>query len=80
MSTVYHRQSIFSVVNQQIGHEKGVREFRKNFYRMIDDRRPEFPIQQRNFYTQIMENKEVSKSVALIATCTDNIKKVSNYK
>lgn len=74
----HHHHRVHQQNSQQIPRE-GIRVFRKRFYRMADDKEPEFPFQQRNFYNQIMENKEILKSVTLITTCTDNIKKVINY-
>lgn len=55
---------------------EGLRNFRRRFYRIAADKQPDFPFQQRNFFSHIMENKEILKSITLLSTATDNIKAV----
>ncbi|KAI5700773.1 hypothetical protein M8J75_002754 [Diaphorina citri] len=37
-------------------------------------KKPSFPLQPRNFYSHVMENKEVVKTLSLLSTCTLDIK------
>jgi hypothetical protein len=52
---------------------------RRRLYRLASEERPAFPTQQRNFYSHVMENKEVVKMLSLLSTCTEDIKPVSSY-
>jgi len=36
-----------------------------------------FPLQQRNFYNYVMENKEVMKTLSLLTSCTQEMRDVS---
>ncbi|XP_041986842.1 dynein axonemal heavy chain 5 [Aricia agestis] len=47
---------------------------RKKYYRLETEEKPVFPLQQKNFYNYIMENKETLKTVTLLSMCTQNIK------
>lgn len=50
---------------------------RRKFYRLSTDEKPAFPLQQRNFYNHVMENKEVVKTLSLLSTCIQNMKPVN---
>ena len=52
---------------------------RRRLYRLASEERPAFPVQQKNFYNHVMENKEVMKMLSLLSTCTQNIKLVREY-
>lgn len=39
-----------------------------------------FPLQARNFYSHVMENKEVVKTLSLLSTCTLDIKPVNSVQ
>lgn len=51
---------------------------RRRLYRLASDEKPCFPIQQRNFYNHVMENKEVVKTLSLLSTCTQDMKQVKD--
>lgn len=38
-----------------------------------------FPLQQRNFYNYVMENKEVMKTLSLLTSCTQEMRDVSEF-
>lgn len=50
---------------------------RRKLYRLASEQKPAFPFQQRNFYSYVMENKEVLKMLSLLSTCTIEVKSVS---
>lgn len=52
------------------------KERRRRLYRFQSDEKPKFPLQQRNFYNHVMENKEVVKTLSLLSTCTHEIRVV----
>ena len=49
---------------------------RRRLYRLATEERPAFPVQQKNFYNHVMENKEIMKMLSLLSTCTQDIKLV----
>lgn len=51
---------------------------RKKHYRLESEEKPMFPLQPKNFYNHVMENKEIIKTLSLLSTCTQNVKAVSN--
>ncbi|XP_049782831.1 dynein axonemal heavy chain 5 [Schistocerca cancellata] len=50
------------------------RSRRRKLYRLASDERPSFPQQARNFYSHVMENKEVVKTLSLLSTCTQDVR------
>ncbi|KAG8296781.1 hypothetical protein J6590_049808 [Homalodisca vitripennis] len=59
------------------GANEDSRTRRRRLYRMASEQRPAFPFQHRNFYSHVMENKEVVKTLSLLSSCTQEIKPVS---
>ncbi|RZF32385.1 hypothetical protein LSTR_LSTR001849, partial [Laodelphax striatellus] len=51
-----------------------LRTRRRKLYRLASEQKPAFPFQHRNFYSHVMENKEVVKMLALLATCTQDVR------
>jgi len=49
---------------------------RRHLYRLASEERPAFPVQQKNFHSHVMENKEVVKMLSLLSTCTQYVKLV----
>ncbi|KAB0801458.1 hypothetical protein PPYR_05812 [Photinus pyralis] len=58
--------------------EEDFRTRRRRLYRLTTEEKPAFPIQARNFYNNVMENKEVVKTLSLLSTCTQNMKQDLN--
>lgn len=56
--------------------EEDFRARRRKLYRLLTEEKPTFPMQQRNFYNYVMENKEVVKTLSLLSTCTQEMKLV----
>lgn len=56
--------------------EEDFRTRRRRLYRLMTEEKPTFPLQHRNFYSHVMENKEVVKTLSLLSTCTQNMKQV----
>lgn len=51
---------------------------RRRLYKIFSEERPEFPIQLRNFYTLVMENKEIIKMLGLLSSCTMDLRQDLN--
>lgn len=47
---------------------------RRRVYRLVSEERPQMPHMTKSFYSYIMDNKEVVKTLSLLSTCTKNIK------
>lgn len=47
---------------------------RRKVYRVMSEQRPQMPHMTKSFYTYVMDNKEVVKTLSLISTCTKNLK------
>ncbi|CAH4038579.1 unnamed protein product [Pieris brassicae] len=47
---------------------------KKKYYRLESEEKPMFPFQQKSFYSHVMENKEIIKTLTLLSLCTQNIK------
>lgn len=56
--------------------EEEFRVRRRKLYRLLTEEKPTFPLQQKNFYNHVMENKEVIKTLSLLSTCTQDMKQV----
>lgn len=50
---------------------------RRKHYRLQSEEKPTFPLQSKNFYNHVMENKEIVKTLAQLSACTLNVKTVS---
>lgn len=61
---------------QNVARDEDLRTRRRRLYRLATDEKPNFPIQHRNFYSHVMENKEVVKTLSLLSTCTQDMKQV----
>lgn len=57
--------------------EEDLKTRRRRLYRLMTEEKPAFPVQQRNFYSYVMENKEVVKTLSLLSTCTQDMKQVT---
>ena len=51
---------------------------RRRLYKILSEERPVFPVQERNFYTMVMDNKEIIKLLGMLSTCTMELRQVSN--
>ncbi|XP_045464260.1 dynein axonemal heavy chain 5 [Harmonia axyridis] len=58
----------------KLKQEEDLKARRRKFYRLASEDKPSFPLQHRNFYNHVMENKEVVKSLSLLTTCTQDLK------
>ncbi|XP_068620684.1 dynein axonemal heavy chain 5 [Battus philenor] len=47
---------------------------KKKYYRLESEEKPIFPLQQKNFYSHVMENKEVMKTLSSLSNCTQIVK------
>ncbi|XP_063990451.1 dynein axonemal heavy chain 5 [Diachasmimorpha longicaudata] len=47
---------------------------RRRLFKIISEDRPSFPIQQRNFHSLVMENKEVVKVLSMLSSCTQELR------
>lgn len=47
---------------------------RRRVYRLVSEERPQMPHMTKSFYSYIMDNKEVVKTLSLLSTCTRNVK------
>jgi dynein heavy chain, axonemal len=47
---------------------------RRRVYRLVSEEKPQMPVMVKNFYIQVMENKEIVKTISLLATCTKKLK------
>lgn len=83
-----HKSNLLDIVKQSRYNQKPAKgavktkeeDFkmrRRKLYRLLTEEKPTFPMQQRNFYNHVMENKEVVKTLSLLSTCTQDMKLVS---
>jgi len=49
---------------------------RRRLYKIISEEKPTFPVQERNFYTMVMDNKEIIKLLGMLSTCTLELRQV----
>lgn len=47
---------------------------RRRIYCLASEEKPQMPYMLKNFYSFVMDNKEVVKALSLLSTCTKNIK------
>lgn len=47
---------------------------RRRLYKVLSEERPMFPVQQRNFHTLVMENKEIIKVLSMLSSCTQELR------
>jgi len=51
---------------------------RRRLYKILSEERPVFPVQEKNFYTMVMDNKEIIKLLGMLSTCTMELRQVNN--
>ncbi|KAL1130923.1 hypothetical protein AAG570_012164 [Ranatra chinensis] len=66
--------NIVSRLEQAEPVKEDVRTRRRRFYRLASSSKEPFPHQQQNFYSHVMENKEVVKSLSLLLNCIQPLK------
>lgn len=49
---------------------------RRRLYKVFSEEKPIFPVQKQNFYSTIMENKEVVKMFSILSACTQELRQV----
>lgn len=49
---------------------------RRRLYKILSEERLVFPIQESNFYTMVMDNKEINKLLGMLSTCTLELRQV----
>ncbi|KAF5305838.1 hypothetical protein FQR65_LT07577 [Abscondita terminalis] len=87
---VGHQRTLLDIVSrctEQRSSKQGVktkeedfRTRRRRLYRLTTEEKPMFPFQQKNFFNNVMENKEVVKTLSLLSTCTQDMKQdVNNF-
>ncbi|XP_066156829.1 dynein axonemal heavy chain 5 [Euwallacea fornicatus] len=54
-------------------NEEDFRMRRRKLYRLLTEEKPMFPLQHRNFYNHVMENKEVIKTLSLLTSCAQEM-------
>ncbi|CAH0547072.1 unnamed protein product [Brassicogethes aeneus] len=59
--------------------EEEFRIRRRKLYRLATEENLLFPFQNKNFYSHVMENKEIIKMLSLLSTCTLNMKQDINH-
>ncbi|KAL1518053.1 hypothetical protein ABEB36_001736 [Hypothenemus hampei] len=47
---------------------------RRKLYRLLTEDKPNFPLQHRNFFAHVMENKEVVKTLSLLSGCVQEMR------
>ncbi len=47
---------------------------RRKVYRVMSEQKPQMPHMTKSFYSYVLDNKEVVKTLSLLATCTRNLK------
>lgn len=50
---------------------------RRRLYKILSEERPVFPVQERNFYSMVMDNKEIIKLLGMLSTCILELRQVS---
>lgn len=56
--------------------DEDFRTRRRRFYRLTTEEKPAFPVQAKNFYNHVLENKEIIKTLSLLSVCILDMKKV----
>jgi dynein heavy chain, axonemal len=64
--------------SQQRNKKDDPKKRRRRIYKVASTEKLNFPHQQKNFYSFVIENKEVMKMLTLLSTCTADIKTVSS--
>ncbi|XP_045541937.1 dynein axonemal heavy chain 5 [Papilio machaon] len=67
-------QSVNNMATKSMRLGEAAKLKKKKYYRLESEEKPVFPLQQKNFYSHVMENKEIIKTLSLLSTCTQNVK------
>ncbi|TGZ53817.1 Dynein heavy chain 5, axonemal, partial [Temnothorax longispinosus] len=59
-----------NVTKQKQEEPEDLKTRRRRLYKILSEERPVFPVQERNFYTMVMDNKEIIKLLSMLSTCT----------
>lgn len=49
---------------------------RRRLYKLASERKPPFPVIHRNFYSYVIDNKEIVKALSLLSACVQPLKPV----
>lgn len=52
---------------------------RRRLYKLASERKSPFPVIHRNFYSHVIENKEITKALSLLSTCVQPLKPVNVF-
>lgn len=66
-----------NVAKQKQEEPEDSRTRRRRLYKILSEERSVFPVQERNFYTMVMDNKEIIKLLGMLSTCTMELRQVS---
>lgn len=65
-----------NAVKQKQEEPEDLKTRRRRLYKILSEERPVFPTQERNFYTMVMDNKEIIKLLGMLSTCTMELRQV----
>jgi len=65
-----------NVAKQKQEEPEDAKTRRRRLYKILSEEKPMFPIQERNFYTMVMDNKEIIKLLGMLSTCTLELRQV----
>lgn len=52
---------------------------RRRLYKLLSEKKPPFPVMQKNFYSYVTENKEIVKALSTLSTCVQPLKPVNYF-
>lgn len=67
-----------NATKQKQEEQEDLKTRRRRLYKILSEERPVFPVQERNFYTMVMDNKEIIKLLGMLSTCTMELRQVCN--
>jgi len=63
---------------QKQEEQEDLKTRRRRLYKILSEERPVFPVQEKNFHTMVMDNKEIIKLLGMLSTCTIELRQVSH--
>lgn len=74
IDVVLRAQNNVTKLKQELKEDSKTR--RRRLYKILSEERPVFPAQETNFYTMVMDNKEIIKLLGMLSTCTMELRQV----
>lgn len=70
------RVQVDSTKKKEEQTKEDLKSRRRRLYKIISEEKPVFMIQEKNFYSMVIENKDIVKILSMLNSCTQELREV----